>query len=284
LQQTPPPGSQPPGKDAKPEQQPTLPNPRPLEVAAGMPPAGPLPFEPHGHPGGHVPRELTKTLLPPYIIEPPDVLLIETTEGLPKEQRIGGPHLVRPDGYVSLGIYGSARVAGLTLDQAREAIADEIFRTQTPAKRPDPTKIYVDVLAYNSKVYYIITDGGGYGEQVYRMPITGNETVLDAMSLINGLPPVASKKHIWVARRVPDHGGAGNILPVDWISITQGGSAATNYQILPGDRVYVHSDKLIRLDTWLSKLIAPAERVLGVTLLGSETVNSIRNRGSGTTP
>jgi polysaccharide export outer membrane protein len=223
---------------------------------------------------------LNKTVLPPYIIEPPDVLLIETLEAL-KEQPIRGPHLVRPDGTVSLGTYGEPRLAGLTLNQAREAIADSI-RTQRPEAIIKPKDIVVDVLAYNSKVYYIITDGGGYGAQVYRLPITGNETVLDALSLINGLPAVASKKQIWVARRVPGHGGDGNILPVDWVGLTQGGSAATNYQILPGDRLYVHSDKLIRLDTWLSKIIAPVERVFGVTLLGSETVNSIRNRGAGT--
>ena len=28
----------------------------------------------------------------------------------------------------------------------------------------------VDVLAYNSKRYYVIFDGGGYGEQVYLVP------------------------------------------------------------------------------------------------------------------
>jgi polysaccharide export outer membrane protein len=280
--QTTPPGGQPRTRDTDtpPGQTPTMPNPRTLEVTSEMPAGVPWSHGPVEHPGGGVPRELHKALLPPYIIEPPDVLLIDTTEGL-KEQRISGQHLVRPDGTVGLGIYGEARVAGLTLAQAREAIADAIQRTQTPGKRPDVNKIYVDVLAYNSKVYYIITDGGGYGEQVYRLPITGNETVLDALSLINGLPPVASKKSIWVARRVPGHGGTDNILPVDWVHITQAGSAATNYQILPGDRVYVHSDKLIRLDTQLSKIIAPIERVLGVTLLGSETVNSIRNRGTG---
>jgi polysaccharide export outer membrane protein len=281
--QTTAPGSDVPGKDAKTQQTPALPPPRALEVAEGMPPNGALHHGPMGHPGADVPRELNKVVMPPYIIEPPDVLLIETGEGL-KEQRIGGPHLVRPDGTVGLGIYGQVYLRGMTFDQAREAIADAIKRSQLPLGEVDPKKIFVDVLAYNSKFYYVITDGGGYGAQLYRMPITGNETVLDALSLINGLPAVSSKKQIWVARRVPGHGGAGNILPVDWIGLTQGGSAATNYQILPGDRLYVHSDKLIRLDTQLSKIIAPIERLFGVTLLGSETVNSIRNRGTGTSP
>ena len=51
----------------------------------------------------------------------------------------------------------------------------------------------VDVLAYNSKVYYVIMDGGGYGQQIVRLPCTGNETVLDAIAQVNGLPQVASK-------------------------------------------------------------------------------------------
>src|SRR5262249_17245281 len=111
--------------------------------------------------------------------------------------------------------------------------------------------------------------------------VTGNETVLDAISNITGLPAVASKKHIWVARRVPGHGSYQNILPVDLVGLTQGGGAATNYQLFPGDPVYVQSDKLIRFYISLAKFLSPIERLFGVTLLGSETVNSIRNRGVG---
>ena len=48
----------------------------------------------------------------------------------------------------------------------------------------------MDVLAYNSKVYYVITDGGGAGEQVYRIPSNGNETVLDAIAAIEGIVAV----------------------------------------------------------------------------------------------
>ena len=144
--------------------------------------------------------------------------------------------------------------------------------------------LVVDVYAYNSKVYYIITDGGGYGEQVYRISATGNETVLDALSQINGLPAVASKKKIWVARATPDHSPP-LILPVDWCGIVKSGSAATNYQVFPGDRIYVNSDARIRTDSALGKFLAPVERVLGTVLLGSSTVNSIRNgtnAGTGT--
>src|SRR5262249_19802688 len=114
-------------------------------------------------------------------------------------QQIRGEHLIRPDGTVGLGAYGSVYVAGLTIQQAEEAI--EAARRQI-AQIPEAA---VDVSAYNSKVYYAITDGGGAGEQVYRFSATGNETILDAVSQINGLPPVASRKRIWLARPAPAH-------------------------------------------------------------------------------
>jgi polysaccharide export outer membrane protein len=228
------------------------------------------------------PNEIQRVLLPPYVIGPPDVLDISLFPkiGL-QEQPVRGPHLVRPDGTVSLGIYGSARVAGLTLDEARAEVARVILSKLNQEDfnlEKVLAKLSVDVLAYNSKVYYVITDGAGYGEQVYPFPVTGNETVLDALGKINGVPPVGSKKHIWVARRTPGHGAPDVKLDVDWCAITRRGEAATNYQVMPGDRIYVRADALIATDRWLQKLLAPVERVLGVTLLGSETVNSIRNK------
>lgn len=240
---------------------------------------GPAPAVVLGPPVAKVPTELRKVSLPPYTVAPPDILLVESTRSLPN-QPIRGQHLVRPDGTISLGIYGTIYVAGMTLDQIRPLVARTIeSRLDKDVVDKNPVKvedINVDVLAYNSKVYYIITDGGGYGEQVYRIPATGNECVLDAISQINGLPAVASKKHIWVARRTAT-GGKNNVLPVDWCGIVQRGETMTNYQLFPGDRVYIQADRLITADSWLAKVLAPVERVLGVTLLGSSTVNSIRN-------
>jgi polysaccharide export outer membrane protein len=136
---------------------------------------------------------------------------------------------------------------------------------------------YVDVLAYNSKVYYVITDGAGLGEQVTRVPFTGSDTVLDAIGHISGLPPVADKKRIWVARRSPGHEHDGQVLPVDWCAITQRADTSTNYQILPGDRVYVKADRVRAIDNWINKMLSPIDRVMGSVLLGSQTVNSIRS-------
>jgi polysaccharide export outer membrane protein len=180
------------------------------------------------------------------------------------KQQIAGEHLVGPDGTVTLGSYGSVRVVGLTIAQARQAIQDYLSRFLQ-----DP-EVSVDVFGYNSKVYYVVTQGAGLGDGLYRFPITGNETVLDAVSQINGLEQVSSKR-IWIARPTREPGRV-QILPVNWEAITAQASPSTNYQILPGDRLFIAEDKLIAFDTGLAKLTAPLERIMGFSLLGAGTV------------
>ena len=138
-------------------------------------------------------------------------------------------------------------------------------------------QIAIDVLAYNSKVYFVIFDGGGFGQQVFRLPVTGNETVLDAISLVQGIAPVSSKRRIWLARPAPANMGCSQILPVDWNAITQAGQTATNYQVFPGDRIYVSANRLIAFDNYLSMVLNPINRVLGTTLLTTSAVNGVRS-------
>ena len=194
------------------------------------------------------------------------------------KQAISGEHLVRPDGTVSLGIYGSVNVAGMTLDEVKGAVERKL------AKSLYLPEVNVDVLAYNSKVYYVITDGGGFGEQVARLPATGNETVLDAISQIQGLSQVSSKK-IWIARPAPAEMGHAQILNVNWQAIAAEGITTTNYQVLPGDRIYVQADQMIAVDNFISKLTAPVERIMGTILLGAGVQQTLRfihvRRGSG---
>ncbi len=316
------------------------------------------PGEPEGPPRLPMPTEKAKTTLPAYVIEPPDVLLIDGIRLIPKppyriepldvlliavpsalpDQPIGGPYTVTPEGTVNLGFgYGAFRVAGMTLDQAANTIKAGLrlnnpqvsvalaqFRgvqmvrgehivgqdgtitlgtygcvnvtglTLSQAKceierhlshwLQDPI-VSVSVAGYNSKVYYVITDGAGFGQQVYRFPVTGNDTVLDAIAMINGLPPVSSKRRIWLARPTPAQTGCYEILPVNWEAITEAGSTETNWQIFPGDRVYVKADPLITFDNQLSKILNPIERLFGATLLGTATVQSfggnLGNNGTG---
>jgi len=293
---------------------------------------------------GTMPRELCKTVLPTYVIEPPDILMIDAVHIVPRspyrlrtldmlrvyvaqalpdapingvypvelggivnlgppygtvpvggmtvdeahraieqhlrgflkevtlalsladiaaKQQIAGPHLVGPDGTVTLGSYGSVMVVGLTMADAKLAIERHL------AQFLEDPEISLDVFAYNSKVFYIVTQGAGMGDGVYRLPVTGNETVLDAISQINGLTAVSSKR-IWIARPAPG-GGPVQVLPVDWQGITAKASTETNYQVLPGDRIFIAEDKLIAMDSAIARLTAPFERIMGFSLLGVGT-------------
>jgi polysaccharide export outer membrane protein len=195
-------------------------------------------------------------------------------------QPITGEHLVAPDGTVNLGSYGSVYVAGLTLEEATKAVNDHL------STQLDNPQVSMSVFAYNSKVYYVITEGAGLGDTVARFPITGNETVLDALSNVGGLTRVSSKR-IWIARPMPAGAGCDAILPVDWKEITASAATASNYQILPGDRIFIAQDRLIALDSVMARVIAPMERIFGVSLLGTQTIQTINrlplgfNSGSG---
>ena len=45
--------------------------------------------------------------------------------------------------------------------------------------------------------------------------------------------------------------------------------------MLPGDRIFIAENKLIALDAVLNQMIAPFERIFGVTLLGTQTIQTI---------
>ena len=173
-----------------------------------------------------------------YRIEPPDVIQIEMPRVTPLPsyqaavQPVTGQYLVGPDGTINLRKYGVVHIGGKTVADARIAIQNQLKQYL------DSPNLSLDVVATNSKVYYVITQGPGLGNKVRRLPVTGNETVLDAISQIQGLSQ-ASSKRIWIARHAPHLPGGQQILPIDWDAITQGAQTATNYQILPGDRVYV---------------------------------------------
>jgi protein involved in polysaccharide export with SLBB domain len=302
-----------------------------------------------------VPRELDKVSLPPYVIEPPDILMINAVKIVPKSphmiepfdgllirvlgalpdypiadafavdpegtvdlgpsygrvkvaglsideaqsaiqkhlsqvledpqvavslafssgaQQIVGEHLVGPDGRVNLGTYGSVYVAGSTIEEARADI-----EAQLKDYLEDP-QVVVDIFSYNSKKYYVITQGAGFGDSVAEAPITGNETVLDAIARIGGLSRVSSKR-IWIARPAPNGVGCEQVLPVHWDDISRGAATATNYQLMPGDRLFIAEDPYIRFDNVIGKLTAPFERLFGFVSLGTAMANRIQRFGLG---
>jgi len=187
------------------------------------------------------------------------------------QQQVAGEHLVGPDGRVNLGTYGCVFVSGMTIDEVRQTIERHLSQFL------DRPRVAVDIQSYNSKVYYVITEGAGAGDSLLRFPVTGNETVIDALSQVNGLSRVVNKNRIWIARPTPSGSCCEQILPVHWDDITMRGEVATNYQILPGDRVFIAQDQFYAADSLLGKLISPLNTLFGVATLGSQTVFRIQH-------
>ena len=69
----------------------------------------------------NIPSEFKKVSMPDYVVEPPDLVLVEVLEALPGRP-ISGERLVRPDGKISLGFYGEVYVAGLTIQEMKEKV------------------------------------------------------------------------------------------------------------------------------------------------------------------
>jgi protein involved in polysaccharide export with SLBB domain len=207
--------------------------------------------EPSGNatPVGENKAQAEKFVRPPYVIqrpyriEPPDVIEIKLLKLVPKapsdpeRQPVSGQYLVAPDGTINLRQYGVVKISGRTTTEAQSAIQDHLKQYL------DSPELSVNVAAYNSKVYYVITTGST--EEVRRVPISGIVTVLDAVSQYRGVRPEswprdASKNmNVSIVRPAPRKSGGQQTLPVDWDAITQGSDLTTNYQVLPGDRVYV---------------------------------------------
>src|SRR5438874_11585040 len=117
-----------------------------------------------------IPRELEKASLPPYVIEPPDLLTIDALRLVPlppyhvdaldalflQVSNVDpmnpierGIYQIEPEGTLNLGLsYGRVHVAGLTLDEVKQAIEQQL--------KKDYPKVEVSVSLYQSRALQFI--------------------------------------------------------------------------------------------------------------------------------
>lgn len=146
---------------------------------------------------------------------------------------VAGQYLVGPDGTVNLRAYGTVQVAGLSVTEAKTAVERQLA---AKLERPEAS---VSVVAFNSRVYYVITRGIGSGDNVYRLPCTGKEAVLDALAQAKVSIVPGKKTKVWLSRPSGDKSTPATVLPVDWPAISSGNDLHTNFGVLPGDRIFI---------------------------------------------
>ncbi len=187
-------------------------------------------------------------------------------------QQVDGIYLVKPGGVINLQKYGMVPVAGKTLLEVRQAVENRLSQFF------DSPRVGVRVAGFNSRKYYIVFEGSSTGEDVITLPVTGNETVLDAISWVGGLRR-ASSQRLWISRPAPGDLGCEQILPIDYMAITRGGLTTTNYQILPGDRLFVAEDSEVGLNNFVLKITSPASQLLNISYLGANTSRFFQTMG-----
>jgi protein involved in polysaccharide export with SLBB domain len=121
-----------------------------------------------------------------------------------------------------------------------------------PPVPPDQSdRVFVDITAYNSKNYFVMGDVAIPG----KLPITGLETVLDALQYAGGLLPTAESKDIRLVR--PARAGKpARVYMVDLQAINERGDVTSNYQMFPGDRLIVGRNDVVKKNIELDRLSA----------------------------
>jgi polysaccharide export outer membrane protein len=221
----------------------------------------------------------------PYVIEPPDLIMVEVLEALPGRP-ISGERLVRPDGKISLGFYGELHVRGLTVEQVkakivlhlREFLRDEVLGLMGQNEEgewydidpKDSAQVFVDISAYNSKNYFIQGDVSAPG----KLPCTGKETVLDALNYAGGLIPTADPKNIKLVR--PARGGKpARVYPIDYEAILEQGEREKDYQLFPDDRIIVGRSAAVKATLEADRVAAPIQTAFNTILQQTFALRSL---------
>lgn len=189
-----------------------------------------------------LPRELKKSTIDEYRVEPGDGLLV-LPHDLDSKVRLPADQTILADGTIDLGKYGRLYVAGRTVPEV-----EAMVQATVKAKEKDEDIGFIDVRLVNraSKVYYVLGEVTTPG----RFPLVGNETVLDGILQAGGMTDRSNWRDVILVR--PTNDGPGLVMKVDVGAIGRLGAAGTNYQLAPGDRIYVGSrhlfDMLFNLD------------------------------------
>lgn len=199
-----------------------------------------------------LPTELAKAALQPHRMEAGDVIVIEPND-FNGPVRLQSDQTVQQDGTIDLGSYGRVYVAGHSTFEIQQKVEQSIKQVEfakrerrialatyngTPPTPEEDVDLGVTVRLVNQESSNIYVMGEVNAPGSY--PIDGNETVLDALISAGGLTGNSNDHKIILTR--PQLGGAPRvILPVCYQQILQLGDVSTNYQLQPGDRIYVPS-------------------------------------------
>ena len=200
-----------------------------------------------GHRNG-MPHEMAKATLNPHRVEAGDALVVEPND-FNSPIRLPSDQTVQADGTIDMGAYGRLQVAGRSVPEIEKHAQAMILHHETlkqqhrlasyggnaPAQEQNVDfGVTVRLVNQESAMFYVLGEVNAPGSY----PLTGHETVLDALIAAGGLAGKANEHKIILSR--PRLSGQPRvILPICYHQVVQLGETTTNYQIQPGDRIYV---------------------------------------------
>ena len=170
-----------------------------------------------------------------YRLQPGDVFEVQFRYSAEFNQTV----TVQPDGYVSLEISGDLKVAGLTIEQTRQAILKK-----AGARLQDP--VAAIVLKEFQKPYFVVA---GEVSQPGKMEMRERVTALQAIMLAGGMKEGARSSQVVVFRRINSDTAEVKLLNLKNIRRTT--DLENDLTLQPGDMVFVPRDKISKIERFM---------------------------------
>jgi len=184
-----------------------------------------------------------------YLLQPPDEIEIHCT-------KVPEIHLqrqrIRPDGKVSFEALGEVEVAGKTPAEVADTLKQKAAQLYT---LPGDSPIDVRVVAYVSKVYYVLGQVDRPGPRVY----SGRDTVLSALAQA-GPNPMAWEERVQVIRPSADENVRPKIFELNFENMIAHGDISKDVLLQEGDIVYVPPTVLAAVAMKIEEAIRPIAR------------------------
>lgn len=157
-----------------------------------------------------------------YVIGPADVLSIVVW----REKDLSSDVLVRPDGKISLPLLNDIQAAGLTPEQLRRQLTEDLRQLLE-----DPVVTVVVREIQNNKVFVT-----GQVSRPGSHPLAGPTTVLQMIAIAGGLTDFADRDSIIVTRI---ENGAQRTFKYNHDKVVRRGDMSQNILLKPGDTIVV---------------------------------------------
>lgn len=181
------------------------------------------------------PPRLTTITEDRYRLQPGDVLEVQFRYSPEFNQTV----TVQPDGYVSLEIGGDLKLAGLTVEQARQAILREAGK-----RLQDP--VATILLKEFQRPYFVVA---GEVAQPGKIEMRERVTALQAILLAGGMKETARSSQVIVFRKINSDTAEVKLLNLK--SIRRTSDLENDLTLQAGDMVYVPRDKISKIERFM---------------------------------